>query len=122
MNAGRVKLSFDLRKEAILPFTIWTGRSITHAFGLTNDHQTGPGVQTLQFRNGSNEAVATAVGLQASVHKGDDGLPLFENCSIGQLQRCRRRIGQRLSKINTIVNDADFSPPVLWEAAGLEVV
>ena len=116
-----VVLAFDLRQETILPLALGTCSSITHSLGLPHDHQASLWMETLQFRNGTNERMTAPIRLQTPIHKGDDGLPLLKHSSVGQLERSRRWIGNGLAGVHTIVNDGDPTPPVLREAAGLKV-
>ena len=75
----------------------------------------------LKFRNGSDEGMTAPIGLQASVHKSDDGLPLLQHRAVRKYQWRRRWMRTGDLKINAVVNDTDLSAPVLRKTAGLDV-
>ena len=89
MNPRRVILALDLRQELIPPFAIRASGSVAHAHCVAHHHQMCFRVQSLQLRNGTNESVATAVGLQRAVHERDDRLTCFQHRAIRKREGCR---------------------------------
>ena len=57
---------------AIVPIAVVTGFAVTDSLPFTHNHNCGLRLKLLDPWDGADEGVATAIGLDVAVHKGDE--------------------------------------------------
>ena len=120
MHAAGIVLTLNFRQELIFPFTLWANGAIADAGFFAHNYDACFRAAALQLGDGSDEGVATAVGLEGAIREGDDWFTAAQPGAVWKLEWFNGRIRLGEIGIDAIVNDADAFLPVGGKGTALK--